>query len=157
MKSKVFITFFSLTVLTTGLTIFYYYATHDGNYEWSKEFNEDVRDITEKHNFKIATVEEINPNRIKLPIKRSIQLKLQKLGSKIGLTIYGHEFGQSISVRSNDKGKLITFKAWCLSDHIKGLEIEYMNLDNVILDSLRNDARRHFDNYDIVWTKVSEN
>ncbi|MBS1508676.1 MAG: hypothetical protein JSS79_18720 [Bacteroidetes bacterium] len=150
---KSIVTLIALCVATAAITLvgFYYFTTRDDNYEWSKDFSEIIRAGMVKNSFAIGPVKEINTSDVKLPIERIIQLKLQKIGSKIGLTRYENEFGQSITVTSSHNRK-VTFKAWCLGDHIKGLEVEYENLSSMQVDSLKTTIHSRFDGYNIIWT-----
>lgn len=143
-----------VTILTIGIFAFHYFMTNNRDYVWAKEFNEEVTSSTKKLNFKITGTEEITVDDIKLPFVKSIQLNCQKTLNEFGLMNYGQEFGQVISLTSDNKDENLNFKGWCLGDHVVGLEIEYKNLDDSTLNKVKRNVGRHFSNYTIIWTKM---
>ena len=67
-------------ILLTGIIFiaFYFFMTYDRNYTWSKEFQQEVKLATTKSNFKIQRMKQIEADNIKLPLEKSLKLKIQK-------------------------------------------------------------------------------
>ena len=128
--------------------------TYDRNYSWTKEFNEYVIHATVNSKFQVDKEEKIDIQDIKLPFERSVKIRLQKLLNKIGFMNYGQAFGSSITCVSDNPNEVLKFKGWCLSDHVIGLEIEYKNIDNPTLNSLKLEINKQFNNYEVIWTEL---
>jgi hypothetical protein len=124
-----------ITVLALFVVIFVFYKlmTYDRNYTWTKELNEQVTIAFKGTRFNISKTDSVNIDKIKLPTEREIKIKIQKGLSKLGL---------------------MSFKAWCLSDHLIGIEIEYKNVDTAVLQLIKERLEHQFENYEIVWTEI---
>jgi hypothetical protein len=130
--------------------------TYDRKYTWSKEFEYEVNEVAENYDFNIIKSEKINVVVIKLPIERAIKISIQKLLSKVNLMPYSHEFGQNISLSTDNTKELLNCKGWCLGDHLIGLEIEYKNIDESTLANLKDSFENQFSDYKIIWTQLTE-
>lgn len=146
--------FIFLVVLFVGLFCFYEFMTYDRNYTWSKEFEDEVKAVATVHALHVAKSVEINVDSVKLPTERAVKIAIQRTLSNIHLMNYGRAYGKAIVLIPDSSNALLICKAWCLSDHIMGLEFEYENMDETALTSLKNDFNRHFSNYKIVWTPL---
>ena len=145
-----------LFILLTGIIFiaFYFFMTYDRNYTWSKEFQQEVILATTKSNFKIQRMKQIEADNIKLPLEKSLKLKIQKKLNSIGLMNDGTEYGEIIYLVSENPQEILHFKNYCLGDHIIGLEVEYKNIPNDRLKIIQNETERQFGNYKIIWTKI---
>jgi len=63
---------------------------------------------------------------------------------------YGQEYGERISLITDISEETINFKGWCLSDHLKGIEIEYKNVDTGTLQLIKERLKHQFNNYKLV-------
>jgi len=140
-----------------GFALFYKFMTYDRSYYWSKEFEYKIREITESTGLSVDTIKQISIDEINRPTEKKIKIKIQKFLSWFGFMNYGQEYGVSIS-HTFDKsdGKLIC-KGWCLDDYLIGLEIEYENMNENTLISLKHSFEKKFSNYKIIWTEGKRN
>ncbi|WP_299184686.1 hypothetical protein [uncultured Aquimarina sp.] len=104
----------------------------------SKEYYFEIQNINRGLNFEIQKPVKIDPKKIKLSKEKSINLKIQKLLSKVDLMNYGSEYGEKIILNSTNRNRKIIFKSWYLSDHLIGIEIEHNNLDPSSLEKMKN-------------------
>jgi len=128
--------------------------TYDRSYNWSKEYTTDVINAIENTDFKFQKTEVINPENIALPNEKWIKLKIQKVLSMVDLMSYGTEHGQEIILNSTKSEQKLICKGWCLSDHLIGIQIEYMNLNSKTLTELKERFENQFANYKIIWTEI---
>lgn len=128
--------------------------TYDRSYTWSKEYKYDILAVAEKSGFKEIQTNNIDVEEIKRPTEKAIKIKIQKVLSKVNLMNYGHEFGESTSLKSDNSTGLLNCKGWCLDDYLIGIEIEYSNIDDANLKKLKDDFEKKFDNYQIIWTQM---
>lgn len=138
-----------------GIFLFYQFMTYDRNYNLSKEFEYDIQEIAFNSGFIINQVNRGNVNNIKLPTERVIKIRIQKILNQMGLSSYGHQYGITINLISKKSQANLTCKGWCLDDHLIGIEIEYKNIDNNSLNTLKNHFEKQFSKYQIIWTLVS--
>lgn len=143
-----------IIVLIVGLWGFYKFMTYDRNYTWAKEYKDELTTVTEKKGFKVTETDGISVSEIKRSTEKIIKIKIQKALSSINLMDYGLEFGEIITLTSNNSTGIINCKGWCLDDHLIGLEVEYRNVDDATLKNLKRDFEQQFDNYKIIWTQL---
>lgn len=143
-------------MLVAGLFCFYKFMTYDRNYAWSKEYKVEIITIAGKTGFKITQTDAINVGEIKRSTEKTIKIRIQKILSKVNLMKYGQEFGERTTfISASNKGSLIC-KAWCLDDHLIGLEMEYANIDVSTFTSLKAHIEKRFINYKIIWTQLPD-
>ncbi len=130
--------------------------TYDRKYNWTKEFNEEVKIATSDSKFNYDAEVRIDVQKIKLPTERFVKIKLQKWLSKINLMNYGEEKGNLITLTSDNSNEILKYKGWCLSDHLIGLEVEYKNIDKRTINELKSKTEQQFDNYKIIWTELED-
>jgi len=130
--------------------------TYDRNYNWAKEYKDEIIRVAEKGRFKVSQTEEINAGEIKRSTEKIVKIRIQKILSKVSLMNYGNEFGESTKLTSDNSIGFINCKGWCLDDHLIGLEIEYCNIDEATLLSLKDNLEKQFDNYKIIWTRLAD-
>ena len=147
---------FYILLSLIGLFGFYKFMTYDRNYTWTKELEEEVKITSKIYGFNIVKTNRIEIDDIKLPTERAIKIRIQKALNNLGLMNYGQEFGQTFLLNSVNTKQLINCKAWCLSDHVIGLEIEYKNIEKDCLNNIKQEFKKQFDNYKIVWTELLE-
>jgi hypothetical protein len=145
-----------IIVLVVGLFGCYKFMTYDINYTWAKEYKDALTTVAEKRGFKVTQIDEIGVSEIKRSTEKIIKIRFQKVLSSINLMNYGHEFGESITLTSDNSTRLLNCKGWCLDDHLIGLEIEYSYIDDVTLKNLKDDFEHQFDNYKIIWTQLQD-
>lgn len=143
-----------ILILIAGSIGFYKFMTYDRKYIWSKEFETEIKMVASDLEYNVVEVKEIKVENIKLPKERALKLHIQKTLSKIKITNYSKEFGQSIVLNSEDLIKLVNCKGWCLGDHLIGIEIEYENIDENTLNKLKNSFKKQFVDYEIIWTQL---
>jgi len=152
-RNKKILLFVLVTLL--GLFGFYKFMTYDRNYTWSKEINEEAKNISKVYGLSVAKTNRVNVDEIKLPAERALKIKIQKSLNKVGLMNYGQEFGETILLTNTNTEELINFKSWCLGDHVIGIEIEYSNIEQNSFANLKQEFENHFNNYKIVWTELT--
>lgn len=130
--------------------------TYDRNYTWAKEYKDELITVAEKSGFKVSLTNEIDVADIKRSTEKTIKIMIQKILSKVNIMNYGHEFGESTTLKSDNSTGFLNCKGWCLDDHLIGLEIEYSNIDNGTLISLKYNFEKQFDNYKIIWTQLGD-
>jgi hypothetical protein len=143
-----------ILILTAGAIGFYKFMTYDRKYNWSKEFETEIKIVASDLGYNIAKVKEIKVENIKLPKEKALKLHIQKALSEIKIANYPKEFGQSIVLNSGDSTRLVNCKGWCLGDHLIGVEIEYENIDKNTLNKLKNSIKKQFVDYEIIWTQL---
>ncbi len=129
---------------------FYYFITHDRNYNWSKEFEEEVYKSTINCNLKLLDKKECEAQTIKLPIKREVQIFLQKALNSIGLMNYNNEFGTQMNFEDSLKNENVLILGYCSGDHLLGIEIKCSNDSK---QCLKDNFEKQFNNYKIIWTE----
>ena len=142
------------SLFIVGFLGFYKFMTYDRTHTWAKEYKEDISAIAENNGFRIIKSDLIDINTIRLPTERGIKMRIQRALSKVNLMNYGKAYGENILLRNNNKNDIVNCKAWCLSDHLIGLEIEYKNLDKIKLANLKSDFEQEFWNCNIVWKEI---
>ena len=130
--------------------------TYDRNYTWAKEYKDEIISGAEKSEFKVSHTDEIDIAGIKRSTEKTIKIRIQRILSKVNLMNYGHEFGESTTLISDNSTGILNCKGWCLDDHLIGLEIEYSNIDETTLNSLKDNFEKQFDNYKIIWTQLAD-
>lgn len=143
-----------ILILIVGTIGFYKFMTYDRKYNWSKEFETEIKNVASDLEYNIVEVKEIKVDDITLPKERALKVHIQKTLSKIKITNYAEEFGQYIVLKSEDSTELVNCKGWCLGDHLIGIEIEYKNINENTLNKLKNSFKKQFINYGIIWTKI---
>jgi hypothetical protein len=143
-------------VFIAGLFCFYKFMTYDRNYTWAKEYKYEIITVTEKSGFKVSQTDEIEVAEIKRSTEKTIKIRIQKILSNLNLMNYGHEFGESTTLTSDSTTGFLNCKGWCLDDYLIGLEIEYSNIDEPTLISLKDNFEKQFNNYKIIWTRIAE-
>ena len=128
--------------------------TYDRNYTWIKEYPYEIAKLADLQNLEFEKTENINVEKIKLPTERKVKIKIQKFLNKFDLMPYGKEFGEQITLKSENENLKVICKSWCLSDYLIGLEIEYKNIGNQELSELRKQFENKFPNYKLIWTKT---
>lgn len=128
--------------------------TYDRNYTWSKEYPSEVISVVKNMDFKYHISDEINAEDVDLSNEKWIKLKIQKMLNKVDLMNYGTEYGQKIILNSTQNKQKLICKAWCLSDHIIGIEIEHENFDSNALKEIKQRFENQFWNYKIIWTEI---
>ncbi|MBE0391837.1 hypothetical protein [Flavobacterium sp. PL002] len=141
-----------VTLLLIMVFLFYKFITYDRNYSWSKEYSIELQDNLSNNDFEIQSSHEISPDSIKLTIEKRIKLKIQKALTELYIMNYGIEFGEKSVFYSSKTNQRLVFKAWCLSDHLVGIEIEYENFDSSSLKKIKERLVKQFPNYKIIWT-----
>jgi hypothetical protein len=141
-------------LILLGVTGFYKFMTYDRVYSWSKEIEDEIKVVASKHNLKIANSEIVDVDNIKLPTERRIKVGIQKFLSKFDLMNYGGEMGYTFLLSTINENEYIKCKAWCLGDHVIGIEIEHKNLKNDFFNKLKKEFGDHFNHYKIVWTEL---
>ena len=68
--------------------------------------------------------------------------------------IYGHEFGESTKLISENEKGFLNCKSWCLGDYLIGLEIEYSNINETTLTIFKDNLEKRFNKYEIKWTQL---
>jgi hypothetical protein len=127
--------------------------TYDRNYTWSIELEDQIKVVSKVYGFSVVKTDKISIDSINLPTERTIKINIQKALNKINLMNYGQEFGEKILLKSNNSKSVLNCKAWCLSDHVIGLEIEYNNIEKDTFTKLKQGFEKQFDNYKILWTE----
>ncbi len=128
--------------------------TYDRKYNWTKGFEEEISNVSKKFGFLILKSDIVNVDNIKLSKERTIKINIQKALSRIGLMNYGEEFGQTIILKSENTDQILKCKAWCLGDHIMGIEIEYGKFGSYPLNNIKQEFQKKFVNYKIIWTEI---
>ncbi len=155
-KKRLFKTLTIFLVFVAGLFCFYKFMTYDRNYTWAKEYKDEIITVGEKSGFKLTQTDEIDFEKIKRPTEKSIKIRIQKILGKVNLMNYGDEFGESTTLTSGNTNGFLNCKGWCLDDHLIGLEIEYNNIDETTFISLKENFEKQFNNYEIIWTRLSD-
>ena len=128
--------------------------TYDRNFTWSKLYLEDIKTVAEKNGFKLQQTDKIDITEIKRTSEKILKINIQKVLSKLNLMNYGHEFGEKTKFTKENIEIFLNCKAWCLDDHLIGLEIEYMNVDEITLNNFKESLEKQFNNYKIIWTQL---
>ena len=155
-KKRLLIIIIIFLVLVVGLFCFYKFMTYDRNYSWAKEYKDEIIMVAEISGFKVSQTDEIDVEKIKRSTEKTMKIKIQKILSKVDLMNYGHEFGESTTFTSGNTNGFLNCKGWCLDDHLIGLEIEYKNISATEFIGLKDNFEKHFDNYKIIWTQLSD-
>jgi hypothetical protein len=145
---------FISVLMLLGIIGFYKFMTYDRVYSYSKEIEDEIKIVANKQNLKIANSGNIDIDSIKLPTERRMKIRIQKFLSKFNLMNYGIEMGYIFLLNSNDENEYIKCKAWCLSDHVIGIEFEHKNLKKEFFNKMKEEFDNHFDHYKIVWTEL---
>ncbi len=140
--------------MLVGFFCFYKFMTYDRNYTWAKEYKEELKSIAEKSGFKFQQTYKLDVLEIKISTEKAVKIKIQKFLSKINLMTYGHEFGEMTKFTEYNKLGILNCKGYCLGDHLIGLEIEYSNIKDTILDDFKDKLEKQFDSYKIRWTQL---
>jgi hypothetical protein len=130
--------------------------TYDRNYTWVKEYKDKIITGAEKSGFKVSHTDEIDIAGIKRSTEKTIKIRIQRILSKVNLMRYEHEFGENTTLISDNSTGILNCKGWCLDDYLIGLEIEYSNIDETTLNSLKDNFEKQFDNYKIIWTQLAD-
>ena len=146
---KLIITFTFIASIIVG---FYKFMTYDRSYNWVKQLQYETESLTKVHDFRLKEISNIEVKNIKLPNERLLKIKIQKLLSFFNLMNYGQEFGKSLKYTSKDNSEIIIIKAWCMNDHVIGIEIELLNIDETKSQNIKNKFTAYFFNYTIIWT-----
>lgn len=142
------------TIFIIGALGFYKFMTYDRAYTWSKEYKIDIQNIAKQYELSINSTQKINTDQIKLPTERAIKINIQKFLAKIDLMSYPNEYGEFTRFSNSDTKEIINCKAWCLGDHLIGLEFEYQNISPGKLSCIKDNIESLFSNYKIIWTDL---
>lgn len=141
-------------VLITGFFYFYKFMTYDRNYTWVKEYREEIMTIAKSTDFKVKQTEIIDIANIKRSTEKTIKIEIQKVLGNVNLMTFGRELGESTKLTLENTNGFFNCKAWCLDDHLIGLEIEYKDIDDSTFASFKKTFEKQFDNYQIIWTRL---
>lgn len=143
-----------IIVIFIGLLGFYKFMTYDRNYTWAKEYKKELQIVAEKSGLKVQQTGEIDVTEIKRSTEKTVKIKIQKFFDKVNIMTYGHEYGEITKLTADNKEGFVNCKGWCLDDHLIGLEIEYSDIDDSIMNNFKYNLEKQFDNYKIKWTQL---
>ena len=75
-KGTITKSFFIAVLLIIGLFLFYTFMTNDRNYNWAKEFDEDVKNVVGKSSFVLNKNDIISTDSIRLSVERNIKISI---------------------------------------------------------------------------------
>ena len=140
-----------LPLLVFGLL--FRFATSGRNYNWAKEFNEEVNVAIKETDFKVVNIETINPDEVKLPTLIAIKLFVQQGFGFIRLLNLGGEYAEKYVLNSAVPSQEIRCKGRFAGDYLIGIEIDYVNVEREQLNNLKNKFQSEFPNYELIFTE----
>ena len=129
--------------------------TYNRTCSWSKEFGYELETTIFKNtNLKVISSDEIESGDVKLSTLKTLQLFLQKGLNLIGLMSYGgYEYAEKYVLKSKNSSEEIICKGIFSGDYLIGIEIEYKNINEEVLTTVKTNLREQFPDYEVIWTE----